>query len=85
MDDFLLQINAPVCSKCHQGMARVGDWGVYSQAKANCAAIGSRVASGAMPPARSGYTLSAVQRSLVANWVRIGCPQMASDRPSTCN
>ena len=83
-DDFVPQVNAPVCSKCHQTMARLADWGVYSVTKANCAAIGSRVASGAMPPPRSGYTLSAAQRSLVASWVRLGCPQTASDLPSTC-
>ena len=84
MDDFLPQIHTPVCSKCHQGSGRLGDWGVYSQAKANCATIGARVASGAMPPARSGYTLTSAQRSLVASWVRLGCPQTASDLPSTC-
>jgi hypothetical protein len=82
-DEFQPQINAPVCSKCHQSSARLADWGVYSQAKANCATIGSRVASGAMPPPRSGYTLSAARRSLVASWVRLGA-QTASDLPSTC-
>ena len=84
-DDFLPQINTPVCSKCHQTGTRLADWSVYSQAKASCTQIGSRVASGAMPPPRSGYTLTAAQRTLVASWVRLGCPQTMSDLPSTCN
>jgi hypothetical protein len=83
-DDFIPQINTPVCSKCHQGGGRTPDWGNYSQAKANCSTIGSRVASGAMPPARSGYTLTAAQKTLVADWVRLGCPQSKTDLPSSC-
>jgi hypothetical protein len=85
VDDFQPQVNGPVCSKCHQSGGRLADWGVYSQAKANCSTIGSRVASGAMPPPRSGYSLSAAQRALVASWVRLGCPQTTSELPSTCN
>ena len=85
VDDFLPQIHTPVCSKCHQTGTRLADWGVYAQAKASCTQIGSRVASGAMPPPRSGYTVTAAQKALVASWVRLGCPQTASDLPSTCN
>jgi len=84
-DDFLPQINTPVCGKCHGVMARIADWGVYSQAKASCGTIGSRVASGAMPPRNSGATLTTAQRSLVASWVRLGCPQTKTDLPTTCN
>jgi hypothetical protein len=84
-DDFLPQINAPVCSKCHQGSGRLPDWGQYSTALASCSRIGSQVASGSMPPRGSGYSLSSAQRSLVANWVKLGCPNTKSDLPSTCN
>ncbi len=79
------QINAPVCSKCHQGNSKLPDWGVYSKAKASCSSIGSKVANGSMPPSRSGYSLTAAQRSLVASWVKLGCPQTKSDLPSSCN
>lgn len=84
-DDFLPQVNAPVCSKCHPGNGRLPDWGVYSQAQANCSSIGSKVASGSMPPRSSGYSLSAAQRALVASWVKLGCPRTKSNLPGTCN
>lgn len=81
VDDFIPQINTPVCAKCHMGGGRTPDWGTYSQVKANCSVIGSRVASGAMPPPRSGYTMTAAQKTLVADFVRAGCPQTMSDCP----
>jgi hypothetical protein len=84
-DDFLPQVNAPICSNCHQGNGRLLDWGMYSTASTSCASIGSKVANGSMPPPRSGYSLTSAQRSLVASWVRLGCPQTKSDLPSTCN
>jgi hypothetical protein len=84
-DDFLPQINAPVCSKCHQGTPRLPDWGSYSTASASCFSIGSKVANGSMPPRGSGYSLTTAQRSLVASWVMLGCPQSKSNLPSSCN
>ena len=75
----------PVCSKCHDGNGRLPDWSVYSQAQSSCASIGSKVASGSMPPPGSGYSLSTAQRSLVASWVMLGCPETIGNLPSTCN
>jgi hypothetical protein len=37
-----------------------------------------------MPPKNSGLTLTADQRTLVADWVRLGCPQADSDLPASC-
>jgi hypothetical protein len=82
--DFLPNVHAPVCSKCHGAQSKLPDWGTYSVAKASCAGIGSRVASGSMPPRNSGLTLTAEQRSLVADWVCLGCPQAESDLPASC-
>jgi hypothetical protein len=84
VDDFVPRINTPVCSKCHGAQAKLPNWGVYSSAKASCTAIGSRVASGSMPPRSSGLTLTAEQRALVADWVRLGCPQAESNLPASC-
>src|SRR5262249_55089765 len=70
-DDFLPKVYTPICSTCHSATSQVPNWGVYSTAKASCAAIGSRVASATMPPPRSGLSLSADQKSLVADWVRL--------------
>src|SRR5262249_50099326 len=63
VDDFLPRVHEPICSKCHGSEPKLPDWGVYSQAKAACSTIGSRVASGSMPP-RSAGTLDADQRAL---------------------
>jgi hypothetical protein len=82
-DDFLPKVYTPICSTCHNSTARVPNWGVYATAKASCSLIGSRVASGAMPP-RSSSPLSADQKSLVADWVRLGCPQTMAELPASC-
>jgi hypothetical protein len=84
VDDFLPSINAPVCSHCHGSDPGLPNWGVYSRASASCALIGSKVAAGTMPPRNSGLSLSAGQRSLVAAWVALGCPNTASDTPASC-
>jgi hypothetical protein len=81
--DFLPSVNAPVCSNCHTG-GKLPNWATYSTAKASCTTIGSRVASGSMPPKGSGLTLTAAQRALVADWVRLGCPEAESNLPASC-
>jgi len=83
-NDFLPMVHDPVCSHCHASGSRLPDWGVYATAKAGCGRIGSYVSSGAMPPAGSGLTLSAAQKTLVANWVHAGCPQTAADATAAC-
>src|SRR5262249_30786189 len=61
------------------------NWGVYSTAASACSLIGSRVASGAMPPRGSGFSLGSSEMSLVAEWVRLGCPETKSNLPASCS
>ncbi len=82
-DGFRPLVHAPVCSHCHGAQQGIPDWGVFSQAKASCSLIGSRVDSGIMPPRSSGLSLSAAQRALVLDWVRLGCPKTAQDAACT--
>jgi len=56
----------------------------YSTAKSLCSTIGARVASGAMPPPSSGLSLTSAQKGLVAEWVKLGCPETPAQASSVC-
>ena len=38
-----------------------------------------------MPPDGAGYVLSQEQRTLVADWVALGCPETAADAAGSCS
>jgi len=78
---FLPLVHDPVCSGCHAGGGNLPRFEPFAQAEARCALIGQRVASGQMPP-RGG--LSAEQKTVVASWVALDCPETAADAAALC-
>jgi hypothetical protein len=84
VDGFRPQVFVPVCSHCHGQQSNIPDLGVASVAIANCSTIGSVISRGVMPPDGSGLTLTAEQRTLIADWVAAGCPETAADAAQVC-
>jgi hypothetical protein len=83
-DGFLPLVHQPICSNCHGQQKGIPDWAQPSVAIAECSTIGNMVANGLMPPDGSGYALTAAQRTLVADWVAIDCPETAAEAASVC-
>lgn len=83
-DGFLPRVHAPVCSNCHGAEENLPDFGVAATAKRSCANIGELVRRGVMPPDGSGYALGPEQRTLVADWVALACPQTAAEAAGQC-
>jgi hypothetical protein len=77
--DFAARVHEPVCSNCHGVRDGLPDFGVPAIARARCSTIGDLVRRGVMPPDGSGYVLGPEQRTLVADWVALGCPEIAAD------
>lgn len=84
-DGFLPQVHQPVCSNCHGVRDGLPDLGVAATARSECSRIGDLVRRGVMPPDGSGYVLTEGQRSLVADWVALGCPETAAEAAGSCS
>jgi len=75
---------AQVCTNCHDSSLSAGarngapagyDFDQYDSARDEAEDIAEEVDEGAMPPAGSGYTLSAAQKSQVIRWAECGAPE----------
>jgi mono/diheme cytochrome c family protein len=84
-DDFGPRVHQPICGNCHGAKAGLPDFGVPAVARSACANIGNVVRRGIMPPDGSGYVLTPEQRTLVADWVALGCPETAAGAMGSCS